>query len=477
MRPQSNLRNVIPLGLMYIAGYLKRYIPEVETEILDLRQKVLSGTEITERVRRSAPDVVGISAVSMEAKSTHKLIARIKEANKDIKVIIGGPYATSLSYLAIKDSNVFCCIIGEGEETARELISNIKGCTSDSVADVLPNVKGIVWSKNGEELRNEPRDYIADLDSIPMPAYDQINLKDYFRSFGTHSGLQARSEYASIFTSRGCPYSCVYCHDIFGKKIRYHSAQRVIDEIQMLHDKYGVREIHIEDDSFNLNRQRVKAIFNAIIERGLDLKIAFPNGIRADHVDEEMLDLFKRAGVYRLAYGVETGSIKVQSQIKKRLDLNTAKKSIDLTTGKGISTHGFFMLGFLGETKEDMLETVDFALKSRLNTASFSFVIPQIGTQLYYDALGAGYSFDDIDTDQLNPGDTEINISTVTAEDLHKIRRMAYRKFYLNFNRILRLYATTPRKLVLFKSFLVFLTNVLPFSITIRERLQGMLFK
>lgn len=477
MRPQSRIRKIIPMGIMYIAGYLRKYMPEVETEIIDLRQGDLSNQEITELIKKSAPDIVGISAVSMEAKVTHKLIECVKEADKSIKAIIGGPYATSLSHLALKDNNVLCCIIGEGEETARELLSQISVHADSDIFSVLSSVRGIAWSRNGEYVKNSAREYIADLNSIPMPVYDLINLMEYFRSFGTHSGLQAHSEYSSIFTSRGCPYNCIYCHDIFGKKIRYHSAERVIDEIQLLCTMYGVKEIHIEDDSFNLNRDRVKAIFSTIIEKGFDLKIAFPNGIRADHVDDEILNLFKKAGVYRLAYGIETGSLRVQEQIKKRLNLDVAKEAIELTTQKGISTHGFFMFGFLGETREDMLKTVDFALRSGLHTASFSFVIPQMGTQLYHTAIEAGYNFDNIDTDQLNPGDTEINISAVSTEELHRMRRMAYKQFYLNPMRIIKLYLTTPRKLILFRSFLVFLTNVLPLSIALRERLQGILFK
>ncbi len=477
MRPQSGLKYIIPLGLMYIAGYLKKYLPEVDVEIMDLRQKNLPDSEITRLIGKSSPDIVGISAVSMEAKLTHSLIRCIKEADKDIKVLIGGPYATSLSKFAVKDSNVLCCIIGEGEKTVRELLVKMSEHSQQSGPVDLSDINGINWSNEGEFIKNPPREFIADLDSLPMPAYDLIDIRNYFRSFGTHSGLQAHREYSSLFTSRGCPYRCSYCHDIFGKKIRYHSAERVIEEISLLYNEFGIREIHIEDDSFNINKERVKKIFNMVIEKGLKIKIAFPNGLRADQIDDEILDLFKKAGVFRLAYGIEAGSKRIQKQINKKLNLDVARKTIELTARKGISTHGFFMMGFLGETKEDMLETIDFALTSRLHTASFSFVIPQIGTQLYYDAIEAGHNFDNIDTDQLNPGDTEINISAVSTEELYRMRRTAYRKFYLNMGRILRLSSTTPRKLLLLKSLLVFLTNISPLPIDLREKLQAKLYR
>lgn len=211
--------------------------------------------------------------------------------------------------------------------------------------------------------------------------------------------------------------------------------------------------------------------------KGLYVKIAFPNGIRADLVNDHILNLFKEVGVYRLAYSIESGSLNIQKKITKNLNLEEARHNINLTVSKGISTHGFFMMGFLNETKEEMLQTIDYAAKSKLHTASFSFVIPQPGTQLYYDAVKNGYNFEDLDTDQLNPGDTEINISSVSTVELHKLRRAAYKKFYLNPIRIFRIWQTTPQKSILLKSLLVFLTNILPISITMREKIQGILYR
>jgi hypothetical protein len=135
------------------------------------------------------------------------------------------------------------------------------------------------------------------------------------------------------------------------------------------------------------------------------------------------------------------------------------------------------MLGFLNETKEEMLQTIDYAVTSKLHTASFSFVIPQPGTQLYSEATQAGYNFENIDSAQFNPGDTEINISAVSELELQKLRRKAYSKFYMSIGRIFGIYRTTPKKMFLLKSFLVFLTNALPIPIKLREKLQGVLYK
>jgi radical SAM superfamily enzyme YgiQ (UPF0313 family) len=461
------------MGILYIAGYLKNALPDLEIEIIDLRQKTVTDNDIADIIKKSAPDIVGISAVSMEANLVHSMIKVVKSVNIEIKVIIGGPYATSLSTRAVTDKNVYCCVIGEGEATALEVIKLIKeGSTFD-----LSTIKGIAYSKDGEYFKTLRREYIEDLDSIPMPAYDLIEISDYFRDFGTHSGFQAHREYSSIFSSRGCPYKCSYCHDIFGKKIRYHSAERILDEIKILYNKYGVREIHIEDDSFNINKERVKKIFNMIIDEGLKIKISFPNGIRVDHVNEEILDLFTKVGVYKLAYGIETASPNIQKDINKNLDLELAKKNIKLTADRGIVTQAFFMLGFLGETMKELKSTIKYAASSDLHMASFSFVIPQPGTPLYYQAIDAGFKFNNLDTDQLNPGDTEINISAVSIEELHLMRRAAYRKFYLNPVRMWRLYKVTPKKTVLFKSFMVFMTNILPISSIMREKAQGMLYK
>ncbi|MBF0472843.1 MAG: radical SAM protein [Nitrospirae bacterium] len=473
MRPPSGLKKILPMGILYIAGYLQNAIPELDIEIIDLRQRNVTDKEISAIIKKSAPDVVGISAVNMEANLVHSMSSVIKSVDNNIKIIIGGPYATSLSTRAVIDKNVYCCVIGEGEATAVELIENIHNGNDERLSDI----KGIAFLKDGQYFKTPQRDYISDLDSIPMPAYDLITISDYFRDFGTHSGFQAHREYSSIFSSRGCPYKCVYCHDIFGKKIRYHSPERILQEIRLLYIKYGVREIHIEDDSFNINKERVKKIFNMIIDQGLKIKISFPNGIRVDHVNVEILDLFKRVGVYKLAYGIESASPNIQKDINKNLDLELARKNIKLTAERGIVTQGFFMLGFLGETMEELNRTIDYAASSKLHMASFSFVIPQPGTPLYYQAIDAGFNFKDLDTDQLNPGDTELNISAVSIEDLHLLRRKAYRKFYLNPDRMYRLYKVTPKKTILFKSFMVFMTNVLPIPTTLREKAQAILYK
>ena len=455
MRPQSNLHKTIPLGLMYIAGYLRKTMPNVEVEIVDLRQNYISKKELFAIIEERSPDIVGVSAVSIEGKLTHSLIQTVKSIDKNIKVIIGGPYATSLPYLATKDDNVFCCVIGEGEETMRELVIRISNQLD------ISDVNGIAYYRNGKYNQSSPREFILDLDSIPMPAYDLINIKQYFRDMRTHSSLQAHSEYSSIFTSRGCPFNCTYCQNIFGKKIRFHSPERVIEEIMLLYHKYGVRELHIEDDCFNFNKKRVKEIANLIRSNELDIKFAFPNGIRADYVDEDITKVLKDMGTYRLAYGIESASLDIQKSIRKRLNLEVARKSIELTAKAGISTHGFFMLGFLGETKKEMLQTINFAKRSKLHTASFSFVIPQPGTQLYYEAVDNGYEFENIDTDQLNPGHTEINISGISTRELYRVRRTAYIKFYLNIGRIYRIYRNTTCKKVLLKGFFSFLNYLI----------------
>ncbi len=177
---------------------------------------------------------------------------------------------------------------------------------------------------------------------------------------------------APIFTSRGCPFGCIYCHNVFGKKFRARSAENVLDELSMLKREYNIGEIEIIDDCFNIDLSRAKEIARGIIDRKLDIAISFPNGIRADHMDKELVDLLKEAGTYRVYYAVETASPRLQKLIRKNVDLDRPKEIVDYTAAQGIMTCGFFMMGFPTETEEEIRMTIDYACRSKFHQVLFS---------------------------------------------------------------------------------------------------------
>ena len=225
----------------------------------------------------------------------------------------------------------------------------------------------------------------------------------------------------------------------------------ILSHIIYLKNKYNILDINIEDDAFNVSIKRAKIIFKLIIDANLNLNIAFPNGVRADRIDEELIILMKKAGVYRIAFGIESASAKNLQLIQKHLNLETVTDSIELATRHNINTHGFFILGFPDETEEEMQQTVDYALKSRLCTAHFALLKIFKGTELYRHAvLKYGLS---TELPTLAGGSyTRVNenFSKVPADRIYHIRKVAYIRFLCSPSRIYRVFNTLPQKKYLF---------------------------
>jgi radical SAM superfamily enzyme YgiQ (UPF0313 family) len=450
LRPNSGIPVAPPpIGLMYLVGYLRKARPgKDEITIMDGRSDLPPDDQVADLIRRLNPDVIGITAFTMEKDAAHRYLKLAKEHSRDCVTIVGGPYGTSDSAIALEDVNLDFTVRGEGEVTLANLIDTLENGSE------ITDMKGIGYRDNGEVVEGTYPDLVNDLDEIPYPAWDQIDLEKYFQ-FGRirrlTNPIQTRERGVSVFSTRGCPYRCTYCHNVFGKKLRKRSVENVLGEIKWLVEDFGVQEIEFIDDVFNLDRPRAKAICDGITTAGWDLKMSFPNGLRADQMDEELVDKMKAAGAYRINYAVESGTPRIQDMIKKNLNLKRAKEIINYTAEKGISTGGFFMLGFREETEEEVQNTIDFALTSKLHTASFFILTPFPNTPMYDEALELGYDMEALYSDY---GAISKNLSKISNERLEQIRKKAFRKFYFNPKRIGSIFKTTPNKWVLFQNFL-----------------------
>jgi len=194
------------------------------------------------------------------------------------------------------------------------------------------------------------------------------------------------------------------------------------------------------DDCFNHDLDRAKAIFREIIRRKFDLHITFPNGLRGDRMDEELLDLFQGAGVFRVSYAIEAASPRVQKLIKKNLDLEKLNRAIEATAKRGIFTVGFFIMGFPTETADEMRMTVDFALRSDVHIANFFYLAPYPGTEVSRMAALDGHNVEFSDF-----SDISVNLSAATDDELHNMAKYAYRRFYLNPYRVARILKVVPK--------------------------------
>jgi radical SAM superfamily enzyme YgiQ (UPF0313 family) len=260
---------------------------------------------------------------------------------------------------------------GEGEETITELVEKYK-------SKDLSDVKGIAYKKNKRVVVNPPRPLIKNLDSIPFPAHHLLKMDRY-----SHPLMRGR-KIMSVLTSRGCPYNCTFCtKNIFGSTFRARSAENVLEEIELLVKNYGVNEINIIDDNFNVDRKRTMEICKGIIDRGLKIKWSTPNGIRADTVDRELIQIMKRSGCYSLSFGIESGSPRIVQSINKNIKLGVIREVFKICRDEGIETVAFFIIGLPGETAEDIQMTIDFAKEIQPDVADFHMLIPLPGTPIY----------------------------------------------------------------------------------------------
>ncbi len=439
IRPNSMIKGVpMPIGLGYLSMALKKHGHKVS--ILDSRLLRLSLDQTVERGYAFEPNVVGLSVLNFDAPQAHLLAKRIKQKWPGIPVIMGGPYVSASAETILTDDSVDILVLGEGEETLPELIDALDKGRS------IYDVRGLVYKKDNKPVHTERRPVTDDLDSYQID-WEALNPPAYF-SFWRRTAqntTQLSSRVAQIFTSRGCPFGCIFCHNIFGRKFRARSPENVIAEMEFLVGKYGIRELEISDDSFNLDMDRAKTISRLIMEHGLKIKLSFPNGLRADRIDEELLSLLKKAGTYRITYAVESASPRVQKLIGKALNLERTKEIISITSARGIATTGFFILGFPGETAEEMRMTMDYAVNSDLHIASFFYLCPFPGTPLAESRPDLANLVRHQHIEDYSK--ITINLSAVSNQVLHSICKRAYRRFYFQPRRILRTLKVVPKNI------------------------------
>lgn len=423
-----------PIGLAYLAARLER--EQVSVVILDYVVGEFTPETLRQRLIAEAPDLIGINCLSFNTAPAFEIARTTKAALPLVPVVVGGHHATADPVGTISLKEVDFVVRGEGEETLAALALELRNGGREFTA-----IDGLLFKdRSGQVITNRPRKFIEDLDELPLPAYHLLDLEKYFKFSDMHGIVKRRDRFMPILTSRGCPYGCIYCSKLFGYKFRTRSPQHVFNEIRLLYQKYKVREIHIEDDTFNADLKRAKEILDLIINNRLDISIQFPSGLRADRVDEELMTKMKKAGTFLVAFGVETASPRMMRTIRKGLDLRKVEYAVDLAVKKGMWAWGYFLLGLPDETREEMEETIAYACRSRLHVASFSTPVPFPGTRLF-ESLGERkeeirkkfYA-----QERMHFGHPIAQLSRVPDQELEKLRLVAKRRFY-SLKRILRI--------------------------------------
>ncbi len=434
--PSSSPFLAQPVGLLSLAAVLRREGHEVAVH--DCKLEIFT---LPSRLAEFEPDFVGIRTLSVFLNVLSYVAEVVNRVVPEAQVIVGGPHASLDPGDAIRRSGASAAVLGEGEVTIVELLATLQE------HGPLAQVKGIAFADNGGVERTAPREPIEDLDSLPMPAYDLVPVEQYFALH--HGGTAPGGRTLTVFTSRGCPFACAFCHNLFGRRFRARSADSVVSELTYLQRRYGVEEFELHDDAFNTNRKRVMDICAGLQRARERTLLAFPNGLRGDTLDREQLEELRRAGTHHLALSPETATERLQRLIGKRMDLDKLLQAADDCDALGIFTVGYFMLGFPSETKEEMEATVEWACKSPLHTASFFAVNPFPGTRLADMALEEGKPVADSFDGYFG---TNVNVSAVDDREFRRIWHGAYRRFYLSPRRVAAILRSVPNGATLFRN-------------------------
>lgn len=410
-----------PISFAYIATYIRKYGEYTNVNIIESTFE-----HALENIKKEKPDVIGFSAHSIFYPLIIKLAKEIRHVKslKDSIIILGGPHISSLpkSFDPIFDIGV----VGEGEQTMLELM-NLLNDKGKIVKGDLKKIKGLVYFHNGEFIQTPFREMIQPLDKIPMLDWSMID-KSYFKKNQIFTSKP--TVVASIITSRGCPYLCLFCNAcvLWGRKVRFHSAKRVADEIELLHQKYNATFIHVLDDLFTINKNRLKELINELRQRELLGKLEFICMGRTNTVDEELMSLLKQLNVTKLNFGFESGSNRMIQYLKgQSVSIKTHKKAVKLCKKYGIKPRGSFIFGSPTETLEDMKKTLkfmDFLKKNGAEIIWSQVMTPFPGTPIWETAKSRGKVSDDMDWEKLsffNPDEPLLLDKDVDINEFRKI--------------------------------------------------------
>lgn len=336
-----------PLNLAYLKSVLDEN--DFESSILSIFD--YEHKKITNAIKQEDPDIIGISCFTNERSLSFKVARLAKSINPDVKIVMGGHHATPMYEQILENYPVDYIVIGEGERTIVDLVNVLKNNGN------LSEVKGIAYKNNNKIVKTEPQPLIQDLDSIPFPNWDGFDLSTYaphdaFKEYG-------KLRRAPIVTSRGCPNMCQFCStsSFWGGKWRYRSANNVVDELEIIHNKYKVDYVGVTDCNFTTHKKRVIEICKEIINRKIDIVWAAES--RVDRADKEMLKWMKKAGCHIILYGVESGSSLILKTINKNITVPQIIEAFKNTKETGISARASLMVGNPNESEKTVNETIN----------------------------------------------------------------------------------------------------------------------
>lgn len=400
-RPITDSSNAwyFPSGL----GYIARYISDAGHEVKVFDPEVECGDfdEHCEFIKKEKYDLLGISALINKYDYVRRLTEESKKYHPHSKVILGGNITGPIWELLLKKSKIDVAVFGEGEETVVETINALEN------GDGLKGVKGIAFNHKGKPFRTELRPPITNLDEIPFPAYEFFPMEKYLTTPGKLSRRGFGKRDLSMITSRGCPYSCTFCYRPEWEKVRHRSVDNVLSEIRYLMDNYRMDAVTFNDELTLRSKKYAYKLCDVLEKTGIYWGCVG----RVNIVDEKLLRRMYETGCKWITYGIESGSESILKEMKKNAKVEKAKKAVIWTKKAGIGTNPTFIIGYPSETRETVMESVDFMKETGLHPDSIFFATPYPGTELYNDAVKNGRI----------TGDVEEYLYKIDGEDAHSL--------------------------------------------------------
>ena len=397
----------LPLGVLSIAAFIREKSWPGEIEIYDAR---LSGKitnfangdmvfgdldeEIEKRIKESNPDIIGISNMfSWQISNAFQMAKIAKNVCPNATVVIGGPHASSFPEETLGQPGIDYVVMGEGEERWYDFLLAFENKKEVAIQGVLGKIEDKKLLKPNKKV---PIDFIKNLDDLPLPAYDMVDVDRYMK-LQSHGFSPRPYEWGkrsfSLLTSRGCPHQCVFCsiQATMGYKWRHHSPENVQKHIDLIVEKYGCDFLHFEDDNFTHNPERYDEIINTLIKRKKKIRWDTPNGIRGDTWTLDRVKKTKESGCQYLTVAIESGVQNVIDKVvKKKLDLKEVTKLMEYCYKVDLRLNAFYIIGLPGESKDDILKTLDYAIKSykKYNVTPCVFLAKALpGTELYENTI------------------------------------------------------------------------------------------
>jgi radical SAM superfamily enzyme YgiQ (UPF0313 family) len=356
------------LGLLYVAAALR---PDFSVEILDLTFRQES--EVAQVLADKKPRIVGLTANVVCREAAGRIIQQVKASGA--LVIVGGPDPSTYEELYLGEYGADYIVQGEAEITIKELVTAI---LAEQPPAQLQQIPGLVFLKESKVSRSVARPLLKDLDSLPLPAWDLVDLDSYFAAWRKRWGYTC----LHIMTSRGCPFSCNWCSkEIFARSFRQHSPQRVVDEMLLLRDRFGVDRLWLADDIVGPNKKWMAKWHSEVLAR--QAQIPFECLTRVDLINETTISQLKEIGCWKIYYGAESGSQKVLDAMNKETKLEEIYAATKLTKAADIQVGFFIMFGYPSETLRDIRQTEKMLATLKPDTAGFSVAYPLKGTPFY----------------------------------------------------------------------------------------------